>query len=79
MSNGTVDLILYHIILNNDVTAPVHTLCVLYDEYRTGGAFDPPTQNTINMYIALLSCVFGKYLEMYMQSLGFDCVIYTCR
>ena len=33
-----------------DVTAPVHTLCVLYDEYRTGGAFDPPTQNTINVY-----------------------------
>ena len=32
MSNGTVDLIEY------DVTAPVHTLCVLYDEYRTGGA-----------------------------------------
>ena len=35
----------------------LHTLSVLYDVCSTGGAFDPPTQNTIYKHSYTLNCV----------------------
>ena len=29
---------------------------VLYDEYRTGGAYDSPTQNTVNTHVYMYIC-----------------------
>ena len=36
---------------------------VLYSEYKTGGAFDPPTQNTIYMYY-INSCILCLCLSV---------------
>ena len=38
---------------------------MLYDEHRTGGAFDPPTQNTINVRNVSIFCVASRSRDFY--------------
>ena len=42
---------------------------MLYDEYRMGGAFDPPAQNTINVYTDL---------SFFYKQIKVICRVYVC-
>ena len=55
-----------HVLLAGYVHCSVH-LTVLYDEYSTGGAFDVPTQNTINTFMYMRD----TYMYMHVLLAGY--------
>ena len=51
-------------------SSPVQNLFCIYDECSTGGAFDPPTQRTINVHRQRK--YWCKVVDILFSSLGLD-------